>query len=181
MTDRPNDALLIAGKFLTILMQGVMIIAGFALLVAAAAVVFARGSINAEIASEFSGAVGDLPLIPALSTAAMALIVVALVYAFFDRLRAIITSVGERDPFEPENAERLSAMAWLLLAVQVVSIPLAGVALVLAEWAEPMEDGEISIDAGLDLTGILLVIILFILARVFKHGAAMRADLEGTV
>ena len=28
---------------------------------------------------------------------------------------------------------------------------------------------------------ILLVIILFILARVFRHGASMRADLEGTV
>jgi Fe-S cluster assembly ATPase SufC len=34
---------------------------------------------------------------------------------------------------------------------------------------------------GLDMTGILLVIILFILARVFRHGAAMREDLEGTV
>ena len=29
--------------------------------------------------------------------------------------------------------------------------------------------------------GILLVLILFILARVFRHGAAMREDLEGTV
>ena len=31
------------------------------------------------------------------------------------------------------------------------------------------------------LPGILMVIILFILARVFRHGAAMREDLEGTV
>ena len=28
---------------------------------------------------------------------------------------------------------------------------------------------------------VLMVIVLFILARVFKHGAAMREDLEGTV
>ena len=32
-----------------------------------------------------------------------------------------------------------------------------------------------------DLTGFLIVLVLFILARVFRHGAAMREDLEGTV
>ena len=31
------------------------------------------------------------------------------------------------------------------------------------------------------LSGILMVLVLFILARVFRHGAAMREDLEGTV
>ena len=31
------------------------------------------------------------------------------------------------------------------------------------------------------MTAWLLVVILFILARVFRHGAAMREDLEGTV
>lgn len=32
-----------------------------------------------------------------------------------------------------------------------------------------------------DLGGIILAITLFILARVFRQGAAMRNDLEGTV
>ena len=36
-------------------------------------------------------------------------------------------------------------------------------------------------DGGLDGGSILLTLILFILARVFRHGAAMREDLEGTV
>ena len=36
-------------------------------------------------------------------------------------------------------------------------------------------------DFGITLDGILLAVILFILARVFRQGAAMREDLEGTV
>ena len=48
--------------------------------------------------------------------------------------------------------------------------------------AKLFEDHDgVTIDAGLDLSGIVLVVVLFILARVFRHGAAMRADLEGTV
>lgn len=34
---------------------------------------------------------------------------------------------------------------------------------------------------GIDASGILLVILLFILARVFRKGTEMREDLEGTV
>ena len=40
---------------------------------------------------------------------------------------------------------------------------------------------DITVDAGLDVSGILLVVILFILARVFRHGTTMREELEGTV
>jgi hypothetical protein len=37
------------------------------------------------------------------------------------------------------------------------------------------------VEGGVDFGGIILVLTLFVLARVFKHGAAMREDLEGTV
>jgi hypothetical protein len=36
-------------------------------------------------------------------------------------------------------------------------------------------------DFGVSLGGLLLALTLFILARVFRQGAAMREDLEGTV
>jgi hypothetical protein len=36
-------------------------------------------------------------------------------------------------------------------------------------------------DAGIDFGGVLTALLLFILARVFREGAAMRKDLEGTV
>ena len=40
---------------------------------------------------------------------------------------------------------------------------------------------ELTADIEFSLTGVLLALVLFILARVFRHGAAMREDLEGTV
>ena len=36
-------------------------------------------------------------------------------------------------------------------------------------------------DTHMSLTGLAVGLVLFILARVFRQGAAMRADLEGTV
>jgi len=37
------------------------------------------------------------------------------------------------------------------------------------------------LDTHMSLTGLLVGLVLLILARVFRHGAAMREDLEGTV
>ncbi|MCK0127142.1 DUF2975 domain-containing protein [Erythrobacter sp. F6033] len=181
MQTKPNDLLLLAGKILTILMQCVMAIAALAMPIGAAVVVFMSDTINAEIAAEFAGAVGPLPTIPVLALFALALVAVAMIFLFFGKLRAIIETVGEGDPFVPDNAERLTFMAWLLLLVQALSIPIAGLALLVSKWAEPMENTEVTVGAGIDLVGITMVVVLFILARVFKHGAAMREDLEGTV
>ncbi|HKK30903.1 MAG TPA: DUF2975 domain-containing protein [Alphaproteobacteria bacterium] len=181
MKDKPNDLLLLAGQVLAALMQIFMAIAAAALVIALPAILFLRDTINAEIAGEAGKAASGLPVMPLVGVLAFALVIVALVFVFFGRLRAIIASVGEGDPFVPENAARLNLMAWLLLSVQVLVVPLAGFGLMLAKWADQFENQNITIDAGFDLTGILMVIILFILARVFKHGAAMREDLEGTV
>ncbi|MEM9312102.1 MAG: DUF2975 domain-containing protein [Pseudomonadota bacterium] len=181
MNSQPNDLLLLAGQVLAVLMQIFMAIAAAALLLAPVVILVMLGDINAEIATEFEGAVGPLPLAPVLGLCALALAVVGLVFLFFGRLRAIIATVGEGDPFAPQNADRLNWMAWSLLAVQLAWLPLAGLGLWLAKWAEPMEHGNVTVDAGFDLSGIIMVVVLFILARVFRRGAAMREDLEGTV
>ncbi|RGP41572.1 hypothetical protein BPTFM16_01879 [Altererythrobacter insulae] len=181
MNNKPNDLLLLAGKILTVLMQAFMAIGAVALTIALPIVIFMQDKIDAEIAAEYGNTVGELPMMALAGVIVLALAAVALIFVFFGKLRAIISTVGDGDPFEPANADRLNFMAWLLLAVQVIAIPIGGLALLLAKWVEPMENSEFTVDAGFDLTGILLVIILFILARVFKHGAAMREDLEGTV
>ncbi len=181
MTDKPNDMLLLAGKVLTIIMQGLTAFGAFILFIGGLVVLFASNMINAEVTAEHGDTVGALPVLPALGVIALLFACAALVFLFFGKLRAIISTVGEGEPFVPDNAERLNLMAWLLLVVQVLAIPLVGLAMLLAEWAQPMEDSDITVNAGFDLTSILMVIILFILARVFKHGAEMREDLEGTV
>lgn len=181
MTQKPNDILLVAGQVLAAIIQIVMALAAAALVIAIPAVVFLQDAINAEIGVEAGEAASGLPIWATLGLICVGLVMVGIVFAFFGRLRAIIATVGEGDPFVPENADRLNLMAWLLLALQAMLIPAAGFGLFLAKWADQFEHQNITIEAGLDLSGILMVILLFILARVFKHGAAMREDLEGTV
>lgn len=98
-------------------------------------------------------------------------------YLFFLRhLSHMIATVGTGDPFQPENADRLSKMGWLTVALQLCMFVLAPLVSKIAERiGEP--------GGGLDLTfdGLLLALVLFVLARVFRHGTAMRDDLEGTV
>jgi hypothetical protein len=97
-------------------------------------------------------------------------------FYFFRLLRRIIDTVAEGDPFIPENAVRLGQMGWIAIAVQIIAIP-AGV---LAGWiAYVTQVHEVSI--GVSLGGVLLALILFVLARVFRKGAEMRDELEGTV
>ena len=181
MNSSNTDPLLLAGKVLAIIIQGLMAFAGGVLVLVTPFVVIFQDRINAEIQAEQANAITSFPALPLAGLFLVIIAVVTLIFLFFGKLRAIIRTVGERDPFVPENASRLSTMAWLLLAVQVLMIPAAALGMFVAKWAQQLEDATFSVDAGLDLTGIMMVIVLFILARVFKQGAAMREDLEGTV
>ena len=104
--------------------------------------------------------------------------VLYLLWRFFQAMEGIVHSVGEGDPFIPVNADRLTAMGWTMLAINVAAIPLAALG---AYIAQLVGEKDVSLEAGIDFGGIVLVLTLFILARVFRHGAAMRDDLEGTV
>ncbi|QIQ87763.1 MAG: DUF2975 domain-containing protein [Erythrobacter sp.] len=181
MKDRPNDLLLLAGQVLAVIMQIFVAIGAAAVVIALPVLLFARDAINAEIAAEIGETATGLPMMPVIGLLFVALALLAMLFVFLGKLRAIIATVGEGDPFVPDNARRLNLMAWLLLAIQLLAVPAAGLGLLLAKWADQFEHQDITIDAGIDFTGILMVVLLFILARVFKHGAAMREDLEGTV
>ena len=181
MSSSKTDPLLLAGKVLAIIIQGLMALVGVVLAIVTPFVLFFQDRINAEIQAEQADIVTAFPAVPLAGLFVVIIAVVTLVFLFFGKLRAIIGTVGDRDPFVPENARRLSTMAWLLLAVQVLMIPAAALGMLVAKWAQQIEDASFSVDAGLDLSGIMMVIVLFILARVFKQGAAMREDLEGTI
>ncbi len=180
-TAKHRDPLLIAAKgivwFFTIILSlvTVVILAGIP-----AAVIF-QDQLMAEILKE--GVTAGKEVIGAilLLLAGMAALLALAVY-FLVLLRRIIDSVGQGDPFAPENGERLSRMGWIALVTQFVTIPVGGMAL----WLEEVigdADSSIHVDGdfGLSVEGILLTLILFILARVFRHGTALRDDLEGTV
>ena len=179
MTARPNDPLLLAGRIIVLIMQAIIGLAMIALVIGLPLVLFLRDKITAEARIEFGNPDFIFPLAAVLGILMMAILFLAGAFWFLRLLRKIIDTVGEGDPFVPENAERLTLMGWIALAAQVLAIPAAGAALYIAKVFEEQEG--ITVDAGLDLSGIVLVVVLFILARVFRQGAAMRADLEGTV
>jgi Protein of unknown function (DUF2975) len=97
-------------------------------------------------------------------------------YVVLKRLVAIVHTVREGDPFVAANAYRLRAIAWALLALQLLSLVIGAIVRTVSTPAHPL-----NIDAGFSINGWLAVLLTFLLARVFAEGALMREDLEGTV
>jgi hypothetical protein len=92
------------------------------------------------------------------------------------RLGAIIESVRLGDPFVASNAARLKTTAWALLGLELMHLAVGAAAAWGSSKGHPLD-----IDWEFSLTGWLGVLLLFVLARVFEHGARMRDDLAGTV
>ena len=108
--------------------------------------------------------------------AVLGLVAIPLNYAVLKRLLAIVETVRAGDPFVTANATRLQAIAWVLLALNLLSIVIGAIAKSVSTPAHPLH-----LDAGFSISGWLAVLLTFLLARVFAEGALMREDLEGTV
>jgi len=108
--------------------------------------------------------------------AVLGLATIPLHYAVLKRLLAIVETVRAGDPFVAANASRLQAIAWVLLAVNLLSIVIGAIALTVSTPAHPLH-----LNAGFSISGWLAVLLTFLLARVFAEGTLMREDLEGMV
>lgn len=96
----------------------------------------------------------------------------AIVHTILRRLLAIVDTVRHGDPFNLDNARRLDAIAWSVLALEVLRTIVAAIAS--AVW----EPGRVD---AFSIASWFAVLLLFVLSGVFAQGARMRADLEGTV
>jgi len=108
--------------------------------------------------------------------AVLGLVAIPLNHAVLRRLLAIVETVRTGDAFIAANAYRLQAIAWVLLALQLLSLVIGGVGKAISTPAHPLH-----LDAGFSTSGWLAVILTFVLARVFAEGTSMREELEGTV
>ena len=108
--------------------------------------------------------------------AVFGLAAVPLNYVVLKRLLAIVETVRGGDPFVAANASRLQTIARTLLAVQLLSLVIGGIAKAVSTPAHPLH-----LNAGFSINGWLAVLLTFLLARVFAEGTRMREDLEGTV
>ncbi len=96
----------------------------------------------------------------------------ALVHHILQRLLRIVDSVRGGDPFVARNAQHLERIAWCVMALEVLRLMVGAIASVV--W----EPGRLG---GFSFAPWLAVLLLFVLAGVFAHGARMRDDLQGTV
>ena len=110
------------------------------------------------------------------AVAALGVVSIFLNYGLLKRLVAMIETVRAGDPFVAENAYRLQAIGWLLLALQVLGMVIGAIGKVLTTPKHPFH-----LDAGFSVNGWLAVLLIFVLARVFAEGTLMREDLEGTI
>ena len=110
------------------------------------------------------------------AVAVLGLLAIPVNYIVLKRLLAIVRTVRAGDPFIAANAYRLRAIAWALLALQLLSLVIGTIGKAVSTPAHPLH-----LDAGFSISGWLAVILTFVLARVFAEGALMREDLAGTV
>lgn len=110
------------------------------------------------------------------AVAVLGLAAIPLHYAVLNRLLAIVLTLRTGDPFVAANADRLRAIAWALLATQLLRVVIGAIGKAVSSPAHPVH-----LDAGFSVSGWLAVILTFVLARVFVEGTHMREDLEGTV
>jgi hypothetical protein len=115
-------------------------------------------------------------LMPLRAIALLGLIAVPLNHAVLRRLLRVVESVCGGNPFVAMNAERLKAIAWTLLALQLLSMLIGGIGDAVSTRTLP-----VAVDTGFSTSGWLAVLLTFVLARIFAEGALMREDLEGTV
>jgi len=108
--------------------------------------------------------------------AVLGLVAIPLNYVVLKRLLAIVGTVRAGEPFLAANAYRLQAIAWVLLALNLLSIVIGAIAKTVSTPAHPLH-----INAGFSINGWLVVVLTFVLARVFAQGALMRDDVEATV
>jgi len=169
-----KDPLLTAATVATVLARIALVIGMIGLTATLAATLFRPELLETHLMIGIgSGRRDNIPagafVIVALTIAAFALL-----YTFAASLAKIIATVRHGDPFTLANAARLNRMAWLAMSVQVINV----VQTLMSSYVS--RDG-FSMDVHMSLTGLVVGLVLFILARVFRKGTEMRADLDGTV
>lgn len=176
MAQIADNRILRITKLLVYVVMGFVALVGLGLAAVCVIVPFFWTEAVAELAKSNPGLEPSALLPNLLIVFAMGILVLGILWTIMRKLLAIVDSVEVGTPFVRANAMRLKAIGWLMVALQVVGVPLA-----IAAGAAADLFGES--DTGLDLSfnGILAILLVFILAGIFEHGADMREELEGTI
>ncbi|MGC1301246.1 MAG: DUF2975 domain-containing protein [Caulobacteraceae bacterium] len=102
-------------------------------------------------------------------------IYLAILVVVFNRLRRIFETLTVGDPFRPQNVGRLQTVGAALTALQLWSYALSH----LVHWTLPslQQDKGVTINP----TAWFSILVVFVLAEVFREGARLRQDAELTI
>lgn len=168
-----RDPLLIAARFALVLAMGFAAFLTMAFVIAMPSVLIMNESVM-QMLAEHGGPPETIWVV--ISMIALSGTVAGLAFFFFRDLYRIVASVEDGDPFIPVNARRLQLMGWISVAVHLLGIPMA----MTSRWIDKIFDRP---HGGFEVSyfGLLLALVLFVLARVFREGTKLRDELEGTV
>ena len=114
----------------------------------------------------------------ALTAHATAIVALALVQLILRALRRVVTSARLGDPFIEANATDLVRVAWLLLGFEVIDTLIKPIIYLIAPEAVR---AKIHYPFNISITGLFAVLLIFVLAQIFRRGSDMRAELAGTI
>ena len=101
-----------------------------------------------------------------------------LVHFIFRALRRVVASASVGDPFIEANAAELVRVAWLLLGVDVIAALIKPMVYLLAPATVRAKVHDV---VHISVTGLFAVLLIFVLAQIFRRGSDMRAELAGTI
>jgi len=174
MTERSPYTLTLTHRVLRVLIV-INLLAGAAVLALLTASIVDRELIMRALGVETM--VGSEHLKLGMQTiAALGVVAVLIAHLVLTRLKAIVETVSDGDPFVLINAERLKTIAWSVLALEIIHLIIGAIVAAVSTEAQPL-----NIDWEFSATRWVAVLLCFVLARVFEQGARMRDELVGIV
>ena len=138
---------------------------------------FEGTSINGETSPERLREMLRSPLIPAV-VAAGALYLGGLVF-IVGRLRRVFLTLTQGDPFRPENVHRLRLIGFALGGLELLSYLVRSAVVMWNPAGGAMEFRRVGEDFNLTIWFAVLVVL--VLAEVFREGARLRREAELTI
>lgn len=176
MAEIADNRILRITRLLVYLIMGLVALGGTVLVIVSAVGPFYWADAVAILAKE-KPSIDHSNLLPLLlAIFAMGIFVIGLLWTMMRKLIQIIDSVEQGNPFILANAVRLKSIGWMMIALQVVGVPLALTAGKVADMF-----GESDTGYEFSFNGVLAILLVFILAGIFERGAEMREELEGTI
>ncbi len=169
-----RDSLLGGTRWLVRGLEGLNWLAGAGFAIVFLLSFWADGPLMVQLAGKYGARAGVI-VVGLRVLLATGLLAVGVAVFFLRALREILDSVEAGDPFVAENGARLRRMGFALLAYQLGDLALGAIDHWLARLGAEVAPWTPAFG------GWLAVLLLFVLARIFSVGAAMRDDLEGTI